>query len=195
MGNGRRVDLEKVRDEFATWLTVDQRTKQKVGLPTSIQQFADLKQVSDRTLRRWKNDDPEFAELVEQRAASAAGYATGGAVADVARARPSSSSKRRPQAPGVAQSADATARQVAADAGIEDPELLDYASVKAAVIEGAQHGDTQSLAAYMKYWGHEYAARERESRESTFADLSDDELIAETLDLIGDVAVRAWLDR
>lgn len=192
---GRRVDLEKVRDEFATWLTIDQRTKRKVGLPTSIQQFADLKQVSDRTLRRWKNDDPEFAELVAQREAASVGYSSGGAVADVARARPSSSSKRRPEAPGVAASADATARQVAADAGIDDPELLDYASVKAAVTEGAGDGDGQMLAAYMKYWGHEYAARERESRESSFADLSDDELIAETLTLIGEPAVRAWLDR
>ena len=61
-----RDHYEKVRQEFADWKLLTKQQKKLLGLPMSMAEFARVKQVGERTVRRWESD-PGFHELVAQR--------------------------------------------------------------------------------------------------------------------------------
>lgn len=162
---GRDVRTERIRQEYARWLMQDRLTLAANGLPTSHVGFADAKGVSDRTLRRWRTDDDEFAELLLAEERRLAASVPGGTL------RRAGSLEHVPD--------DVEAAERAAAEGLDDPDYLDYLRVKTAIRDKAMDSDRASLELYMKHWGHEHAAQEREQRERGFAHLSDDELVTE----------------
>ena len=182
MTAGRRGGLDARRNEYLEWLLLDARTRRAHGLPEDRVQFADLKGISDRTLRRWQND-PEFQLALEQRREQIAGRisATG---AVTARPHPNTDArvKRRLAPPAPPTNEHDRIVDEAHEAGV-DGEEADYLSVKAAIRDAAAGGDSRALEQYMRYWGQPYAELERERRESSYADLSDGELIGRVRDL------------
>jgi hypothetical protein len=195
--SGRRKGLDHIREEYLEWLLIDKRTRQVHGMPATSREFAGVKGVSDRALRRWKQN-PVFAERLEQRRVEVAQGRQGGAVsaAGLLRSYPHTDPRaaRRFAIPKPAQPEHDRVVEAARAEGTVDPDLLDYASVKQAIRDAAAKGDGKSLELYMKHWGHEHAAAERMVRESSFADLTDDQLVDETLTLFGVETVAAWLD-
>lgn len=55
--------------------------------------------------------------------------------------------------------------------------------------------DPQALNAYMRWFGQDELERQKAREESGFADLEDEDLIEQTLSLIGVETVEAWLAR
>ncbi len=162
--------MEGVRLEYARWLNLDRLTRRSNGLPDSHAAFARAKSVGERTLRRWRTEDDEFAGLVEQERVRLLQGMPGGTLS---------------RGPSLEQlpDADAGAEAAAAD-GVSDPDVIDYRRVKQAIRDRAMEGDRSSLELYMKHWGHEQAELERQERERGFSHLSDDELIGEVESLL-----------
>lgn len=69
----------------------------------------------------------------------------------------------------------------------------EYERVKASILEAALAGDTKAQDQYMRHFGVHFAQEERAARSRGLQDKSDDELVAETLAIIGRERVRAWL--
>lgn len=76
-----------------------------------------------------------------------------------------------------------------------DPAERDWREVRRALVQGAKEGDRTSLTEYMKYFGKPFAEAEAAALESSFAELSFDELVEQALGLIGPGPVRAWLEK
>lgn len=171
---GRDVRIERLRVEYARWMLLDRVTREANGLPTSHEGWASLKEISGRSLRRWRNDDESFAALLEEEQRRAAGRLPGGSI-------------RRVELDGDAD--DLAEVEEARGQGVTDPAELEYLTVKRAIIEKAKDGDRESLGQYMKHWGHEFASAEKEQRSAGFAHMTDDELVDEVRGLLGRLEV------
>lgn len=175
-------DYEEIYQRFVRWSAMDRATKIKLGLPTVQDSragdgFCQRYEVGARTLRKWKNR-PEFEGDVEAARAKLAGEPIVDTSLDEDRVAPSLED-----------------RAAAIDAGLSEDEA-EYRSIKEAIALEAKQGDNaKALELYMKHWGHEFAAAERDAREGLFRSLDDDELVAEILNLIGPDEVRSWLEK
>lgn len=61
-----REHYDRVRQEFADWFLLTKAQRKLLGVPTSLVEFARVKEVGERTVRRWESD-PDFLELVAKR--------------------------------------------------------------------------------------------------------------------------------
>jgi hypothetical protein len=179
------VARNEVREEYLEWLLLPRRTKLVHRMPLTDKDFADEKGVSTRTLRRWR-DLPDFQAKLEERQADLATAQPGGTVSGVGGSRPSKDARTRKTRP----------KAVGADADLPDdatPDERDYLSAKSALIAMCGDGDLKALDLYFKHYGKSFIAAELEARDSSFADLTDDELIEATLQLIGADRVARWM--
>lgn len=182
----------QIREEFIYWETLSKRQRRAHRLPESQSEFAEVKGVSSRCLRRWKSD-PEFQERVRQLGQQEAQSAAGHAVSPRSYPVRNEAGKRKYDPPEPATEDDDPAILEARASGVSDRDEQDYHVVKASIRDKAADGDREALALYMKHWGHEYAQQEKARRESSLSDLSDRELVYETLELVGVDLVREWL--
>lgn len=152
---------------FAAWLSTPAAVRKRTGMPTSKAAYARRHGVTDRTLRRWEApDDKVFARLL-------------------AEAHEAWQSKTE----------DAPEAEVVPDVPDVEGDALkrDYEAVRASIVSRAREGDPKAMDAFMKYYGKTLAEEEAAARNSGLSALSDDELVAETLSLIGRDRVEQWL--
>lgn len=184
-----RIESERLKAEYIEWLVLDKAARRSWGLPTSHEGFAELKDVTTRTLRRWR-DDPEFDRKLAQRRTAVAKQAPNGAVAP----------KVTPHGPpkeGADEALEPVQNGTHPDLtamGIKDPGREDYERFKLQLRDKAlSDGSEKALELWMKWFGAPYMEAERAARESSFADMNDGELVDRTLTIIGEDAVREWL--
>lgn len=148
---------------FAEWLCTPPHVKRAAGLPTSKEAYSRARGITTKTLTRWEQGDKLFARVLEE-------------------------AKQRwvePPAPGDEPPHPAE--------GEVDPLKRDYAVIRETLVERAKEGDPKALDAFMRYYGKTLAEEEAAVRNSGLSGLSDDELVAQTLTLIGREKVLAWL--
>ena len=212
-GSGRRREcavvgvpkhLQPVREEYLEWLLLDKRTRQVHNLPRSQAEFARVKGLADRTLRRWQGE-PEFQERLAQRRGEMERAGRGGAVKPqvvTSGSRPASDPRDGRVRGAVRdddplEAVDRVHESLVAEArsaGLSEDEA-DYLSIKGAIRDAAGEGDARALELYMKYWGNELAQRERERAESRFPDMSEGEIADAVLSLLPVQVVSGWLER
>lgn len=81
----------------------------------------------------------------------------------------------------------------AEELGIDDPEEVEYLQLKRRIHADALKGDDKARSLWMKHWGKEWVEEEAAQRRAGFADLTDDDLMVRTLELIGRDRVARWL--
>lgn len=150
-------------DAFANWMLLDDQQRDRLNLPKNITEYSIANKISDRTIRRWKND-PMFKALLEKKTAA----------------------KNKKGLTAV--SVDGTPAVLEEDLNLEEtaesPED-EYQQIKSALVKGALTGDPKYLDLYFKTYGKEFVAEEMAARTSDLAGLSLDELIAETAAVVG----------
>ena len=179
-----------IRSQYAEWLLMDNRARLVHGLPKTDAEFAKLKGTTARTLRRWRKDDPAFAELVEQRRLEVAGELDPDSAVAAAYPVRDARAKRRYERRGPAGPGDDPAALSGAAPGTAEYE---YHEIRTALAAKARDGDVQAGQAWMKLFGEPYIEAERADLASQFAELDDDRLVDETLTLIGAERVAGWL--
>lgn len=187
------MPLSKLQGEYATWLLTTKRERELHGLPTSNAKFAELKGVTDRTLRRWRNDSVEFqGYLADLRRRMNAEAEPEGAVPFV-----ELGARREPTDGRTVPPAEERIRRPPPEADpMFDDELSkdeqQYVQVKAEIARQASGGDAKALELYLKYWGSEHLRRERAENE-LLAGMSDEQLVREVVGLLGVELVAATL--
>lgn len=181
----RLMAISKLQADYASWLLTTKRDREMYDLPTSSLQFARLKGVADRTLRRWRNDVPEFQEYLEdlRRRANREGVPVGLTPPEEI---------ARPQTPTDARTLPPAEQRVRlppkeANPAYDDALSLDeqqYATVKAEIARQASGGDAKALELYLKYWGGEHLRRERAENE-LLAGMTDGQLVSEVISMLG----------
>lgn len=121
--------------EFASWLLMSRRERELGGLPPSQAKWAEARGVTDRTLRRWKNDAQFQRYLAELR---------GDPVEDLPEPAPKAAGGFTDEL---------------------SPDEQQYESVKSEIARQAKGGDAKALELYLKYWGQEHLRRERAENE------------------------------
>lgn len=158
----------QTRDEYAYWLATPKRLRVSLGLPKTELEFSEAKEVDPRTLRRWKADD-EFQQIV---------------------------AKYRQQIVDAQPDSTVTKRVVASDDPIADPDLSvderHYLQVKDTLIKMAQDGNQGAIDLYLKHYGKSFVEAEQQGFVD-YSNMSDDQLVSETLEFIGIERVAAWL--
>lgn len=186
---------EEIKAQFLEWLCLTKRTRNAWGMPLSQKEFASVKGITDRQLRRWKQD-PEFQEKWRQReqeiAQQAGAYVPKSDVSDPKPHKDPRSAASR-QMPDPPEDIDHKIQREALEQG-HDPGRAEYESIKESLAKQAREGDIQAAEKYMKWWGQPYAEEERAEREAQFSELDDDELAAQALELIGMEKVAEWLE-
>lgn len=190
-GGVLRASMVPIFEEYLEWLLADKHTRRVARWPATEQEFAELKGTTTRTLRRWR-DEPDFQEKLEQRREQIAARGRNGSVG---RGRPAKDArvKRQFEPPAAPQREADRIAEEAAEAGVTDEGEQSYLAVKSAIRTAAEGGDGKALELYMRHWGNLYAEQEREQHQSSFPDLSDDELVARLVDLAGAERLRAVL--
>jgi hypothetical protein len=146
--------LNPLWDEYILWSLLPEVER---GAVSTEAEWAKLKGITDRTIRRWK-DNELFVERRSQ-------------LADVTR---------------VTRVADAvTSSPTSADEG-------DYHVVKQTLVEGAKGGNPKYLDLYFKTYGKPFVEEESAARSATLSGEDINELVAESLVLLGeDILVEA----
>ena len=186
-----RHPLQDVRDEYAHWLATPQRLKVSLKLPQNHTEFAEYKGVNRRTLNRWR-DDPEFAQLVEQKKLLVQGQMKGSAVAEkVGGARPYKDPRtlKRLEEMGTQP---VTVDDDPVGAGSLSDEEVAYMRVKDTLVRMAEDGEKGAIDLYLKHYGQVFIDAEADELED-FAGLSDDDLVSEMLVFVGVERVSQWL--
>lgn len=191
---GQGDEWSAVRSEFAAWYATPAPLRRQFGMPRTQEEFADLKGVTTRTLRRWRERD-DFREEVELHRRRIEAGVDGGTVAvkvNRPKLRPGSTlepaESRTDQSPVVADTDEF-------EVGISKHELL-YRQAKDDVFARAAEGSAPAIELMMKYWGREMLAQEQ-AEQQLFAEMSDGELVDEVVSLLGEerllevLAVRA----
>jgi urease gamma subunit len=146
---------ELLQNEFIEWLLLDKHQRAVANLPSSEMEWAKVKDVSDRTLRNWKQDDSFIAKY---------------------------ENRQREQAlslPG----ATTLALKPSAN-GVKDDDTVEYAQIKQKLVERAKQGDRASAELYFKTYGKMFVDEEIASRRSDFRDLDTDALYDRVLALV-----------
>jgi len=169
-----------VKLEYGSWLAMPRRLKQSLGLPASKAAFANMKGVNQRTLNRWENDE-EFQKYVEQRKVELANAAPNSAVAAVG-------PPRAAQDPRVAGRLEPARPATLTDDPVWDealsPDEQRYAQVKDTLVRSAMEGNQSAIDLYMKHYGRPFIEAEQKAG-SRFPEMSDDDLAAEVVRLVG----------
>ena len=186
---GVRVARPEVKAEFAAWMATPKRLKISLGLPQTQKDFAELKGVSDRQLRRWKSD-PEFEQWVDQEKVRIQGELPNSTVRAMAQPRAATDARavQNLQPPAAVTEQDDPLAQVEVSA-----EERQYLQVKQTLVKMAEDGSTQAADLFMKHWGKAFIEAEQTDGLSQLAEMSDEELLAQVLDLIGEEALADWL--
>lgn len=144
---------------FAEWWAMPAGQRAALDLPETQKGWAAERQVTPKTLRRWRERD-DFEELV--------------AKAEERFRRPS------PDVPD----------EVLAELSEDERQYLE---IKKSLVKDAKDGDRSAREQYFKTYGKAFVEAELAARDSSWADLSFDELVEETLSLLGPETVSAWL--
>lgn len=154
--------------------------RREAGLPTQ-EAFAAKHGITERTVIRWKKEDP-----ITRAAFEAAERRRAGEEGPVLTRRYT----RRAEEPETPEAPDEVEEALPDDPGLAEFELIRRDLAKKALKHGGQ-----DLATYMKYFGAQILEQEKAQENSSFAELSDDELVDAVLTLVGRPAVEAWLAR
>jgi hypothetical protein len=154
-------------DQYANWLILEQDQKERLNLPRTKEEYAQANKVSDRTLRRWQND-PMFKALVEKKLSTRGNNGL------------------------TAVSVDGTPAIISDDTEeVNDDE--EYVQIKSALVKGAMTGDPKYLDLYFKTYGKDFVAEEMAAKNSDLAGLSLDNLIAESVIVVGETYLIDYL--
>lgn len=185
--------IRKNQEEFAAWLLMTKRDRRTHGLPATEVEWADWKGITARTLRRWKSLD-EFDDYLKLRRAEMARQHIPNSTitaADVGGARnPSDARLKRRAEAGIPEPATQH------DDPTYDPSLspdeLAYAQARDTLIQMAKDGSTEALNLYYRHYGQKHIEAER-AASGDLAHLSDEQLAAEVVALLGEDAVASAL--
>lgn len=140
-------------DEYIRWLLLPPSDRGAIG---SKAEWARAKGVTDRTLRRWEQDE-RFKERMSE---------LGSKVAE----------ERVAKAARVVEDADTDVA----------PDEADYRLVKSQLVEGAKQGNQKSMDLYFRTYGKSFVEEEAASRVSDFANMDLDDLVTEALVALGE---------
>jgi len=174
---------DDVRAEFAAWCATPKRLKKQFNLPLTKTDFAYMKGVSDRTLRRWELQE-SFQTLVQQRKVEFAGNVPNGAIAAIGPARPvkHGTALKRLTPPEPVKAEDDSVF----DEGLSTDELR-YQQVKDTLVRMAMDGNQSAIDMYMKHYGKPFIEAEQQSA-NMFPEMSDEQLLAEVQRYAGRLA-------
>jgi len=174
-----KVDVQK---EYAYWMATPKRLRVSLGLPVSERQFCEMKNVSPKTLRRWKAQEP-FQKLVDSFRLELANAAPNSAISKVGVAVPVVSS-------------DDIAKVVLSDDPVLDSTLSvdeqKYLQVKDTLVQMAMDGNQGAMDLYLKHYGKAFV----EAEQSDFSDykgMSDADLVDALSRMAGVERISAWL--
>lgn len=170
-----KVARTDVRMEFAAWCATPKRLKKQLGLPMTKTDFAYMKGVSDRTLRRWELQE-SFQTLVEQRKVEFKNNVPNSTITAAV-------GPPRPVTHGNATKKLELPKPVTAeDDPVYDEELspdeLRYQQVKDTLVRMAMDGNQGAIDMYMKHYGKPFVEAEQQTA-NMFPDMSDEQLLAE----------------
>lgn len=170
-----RSARDDVRMEFAAWSATPKRLKKQLGLPMTKTDFAYMKGVSDRTLRRWELQE-SFQTIVEQRKVDFKNNVPNSAISAAV-------GPARPVTHGNATKSLALPEPVTEkDDPVFDDELspdeLRYQQVKDTLVRMAMDGNQGAIDMYMKHYGKPFVDAEQQTA-NMFPDMSDEQLFAE----------------
>lgn len=169
-----------VRNEYAYWCATTKRLRVSLGLPLTDQEFAKVKTVDPRTLRRWKQSEGFKEDVLRHKN-------------ELANSRPNSAiSKVNVKHPP----ADRLEPVVNSDDPVFDSSLTideqNYLQVKDTLIRMAQDGNQGAIDLYLKHYGKAFVESERQEFKD-YADYSEDKLADEVLNWVGVEFVSNWL--
>lgn len=156
-------------EAFANWLAMDEVQRERLNLPRNQTEYAIAHKISDRQLRRWKND-PLFKGLLEKKLASKGKSNTSGLSAVSAN--------------GV-EAVFEPDEDVTGGSSLADSPEDDYAAIKSTLVKGALTGEPKYLDLYFKTYGKEFVAEEAAARSSNYSGLDMDDLILEAAVFLG----------
>jgi hypothetical protein len=147
---------ELLQNEYIEWALMDKHAKAVANLPSSDVQWAKVKGIADRTIRKWKQN-PEFIAKYEKR-----------------------ERERTLALPGATalQTAGAINNQKAKD------ERNEHEAIKSKLIERAMAGDRASAELYFKTYGKAFVDEEVASRKSDFREMDIEQLYEKVLALV-----------
>ena len=160
--------FELLQNEYIEWTLMNKHQRAISGLPTSDIQWAKVKGITDRAIRKWKQN-PEFIAKLENRQK------------EIVLALPG--------ATALPLQASTVQRQSV------DSDKNEHEAIKAKLIERALAGDRASAELYFKTYGKQFVDEEIASRKSDFRDLDTDALYERVLALVPIEKMQAVLDR
>jgi len=170
-----------VQREFAYWYATPKRLRVSLGLPLSETQFAEMKDITPRTLRRWK-EQVGFKEMVESFKLEMANDSPDATIRKVGSAEPKMK---------VEDTRATLADDPALTEGIPEDEQK-YLQVKDTLVRMAMDGNQGAMDLYLKHYGKAFVEAEQ-SDFADYRDLSDEQLVAEVCQMAGVEAVSGWL--
>jgi hypothetical protein len=153
----KQIDrYELLQNEYIEWSLMDKHARAVANLPSSDVQWAKVKGIADRTIRKWKVN-PAFIAKYEAREREKA-LALPGATA--------------------LQTTGAVLNQKQKD------DRNEHEQIKAKLIERAMAGDRASAELYFKTYGKAYVDEEVASRKSDFREMDIEQLYERVLSLV-----------
>jgi len=163
-----KTKYELLQNEYIEWSLMNKHQRAIAGLPSSDVQWAKIKGITDRAIRKWKQNEDFLARLENRRK-------------EVALALPG---------------ATALPTQAAAAQKLSpDADKNEHEAIKAKLIERAMAGDRASAELYFKTYGKQFVDEEVASRKSDFRDLDIEALYARVLALVPVEAIHAELEK
>jgi len=177
-----------IKAEYAAWVATPRRIKSKLNLPVTKRDFADLKGISDRTLRRWEAEE-HFQSLVAQRSIELSHAGPNSTISAVGPARAASHAtslkKMRAPEPVTIQDDPVYDERLS-------PDEQKYAQVKDTLVDMAMSGNQGAIDLYMKHYGKPFVEAEQRAG-SMFPSMSDKELEREICRMLGQDAISSYL--
>lgn len=191
------VDHERAKRALGEWLALTPAERASAGLPATQREFAERWSLATRTVIRWKQNDALVAETYRR-----AGERLTGGLHDPGAEPPTAGPQKRQGAPPRGFLPGAGSRPspdlgqgmhtLALDEG--DPASAEFDDIRSNIASAALRGDQKALDTYMRWFGSEFLEEQRAQRESSFADMSDEQLVDGILSLIGRPAVERWYE-
>ena len=160
--------FELLQNEYIEWTLMNKHQRAIAGLPTSDIQWAKIKGITDRAIRKWKQN-PDFLAKLENRQR------------EVALALPGATAL--PLQVSTVQKQNV------------DMDKNEHEGIKAKLIERALAGDRASAELYFKTYGKQFVDEEIASRKSDFRDLDTDALYERVLSLVPVEKIREALEK
>jgi hypothetical protein len=153
-----------------------------LGLPKTLNEFAEFKGIGERTVRRWKTI-PEFNEIVDFEKERIARESSKNSSVSVNIGMPQAPSDPRMVKRMTDQKEPAGWQDdLAFEEELSEGELQ-YRQVRERLVSMAMEGSTQAADLFMKHWGKTFV--EAEQREVGFEGLSDVDLVEQVVRLVG----------